>query len=87
MEVESLERAESMVSTNEGLILNRLKAVEKSSEDIIKVSPFSPSVSVSLFLTSNSFFIHLCVLQEAQNSFAHGETGISALFLYCSDKK
>lgn len=37
MEVESLEREESMISTNEGFILNRLKAVEKSSEDIIKV--------------------------------------------------
>uniref|UniRef100_A0A8P4G2K8 Palmdelphin n=1 Tax=Dicentrarchus labrax TaxID=13489 RepID=A0A8P4G2K8_DICLA len=36
MEVEALEREESMVSTNESFILNRLKAVEKSSEDIIK---------------------------------------------------
>nr|XP_046265350.1 palmdelphin isoform X2 [Scatophagus argus] len=36
MEVESLEREESMISTNESFILNRLKAVEKSSEDIIK---------------------------------------------------
>ncbi|KAM9349993.1 palmdelphin-like [Symphorus nematophorus] len=35
-EVESLEREESMISTKEGFILNRLKAVEKSSEDIIK---------------------------------------------------
>ncbi|XP_028283881.1 palmdelphin-like [Parambassis ranga] len=36
MEVESLEREESMISTNESFILNRLKAVEKSTEDIIK---------------------------------------------------
>ncbi|KAE8291431.1 Palmdelphin [Larimichthys crocea] len=36
MEVESLEREESMISSNESFILNRLKAVEKSSEDIIK---------------------------------------------------
>lgn len=35
-EVESLEREESMISINESFILNRLKAVEKSSEDIIK---------------------------------------------------
>uniref|UniRef100_A0A8C3A8X7 Palmdelphin n=1 Tax=Cyclopterus lumpus TaxID=8103 RepID=A0A8C3A8X7_CYCLU len=37
MEVESLERAESMISTNAAFILNRLKAVEKSPRDIIKV--------------------------------------------------
>ncbi|XP_034412188.1 palmdelphin [Cyclopterus lumpus] len=36
MEVESLERAESMISTNAAFILNRLKAVEKSPRDIIK---------------------------------------------------
>ncbi|XP_037642424.1 palmdelphin [Sebastes umbrosus] len=36
MEVESLEREESTISTNESFILNRLKAVEKSSGDIIK---------------------------------------------------
>ncbi|XP_008297530.1 palmdelphin isoform X2 [Stegastes partitus] len=36
MEVESLEREESTISTNETFILNRLRAVEKSSEDIIK---------------------------------------------------
>ncbi|XP_030608252.1 uncharacterized protein palmda isoform X2 [Archocentrus centrarchus] len=36
MEVESLEREESMISTNEGFILNRLKTVEKSPEEIIK---------------------------------------------------
>ncbi|XP_029687327.1 palmdelphin isoform X1 [Takifugu rubripes] len=35
-EVEFLEREESMISTNESFILNQLKAVEKSSEDIIK---------------------------------------------------
>ncbi|XP_038568528.1 palmdelphin-like [Micropterus salmoides] len=36
-EVESLEREESMISTNESFILNRLKAVEKRPEDIIKL--------------------------------------------------
>ncbi|XP_019966181.2 palmdelphin isoform X2 [Paralichthys olivaceus] len=36
MEVEFLEREETMISTNEGFILNRLKAVEKSPEEIIK---------------------------------------------------
>ncbi|XP_076601516.1 uncharacterized protein palmda [Chaetodon auriga] len=36
MEVESLEREESMISTKESFILNRLRSVEKSSEDIIK---------------------------------------------------
>uniref|UniRef100_H3C024 Palmdelphin n=1 Tax=Tetraodon nigroviridis TaxID=99883 RepID=H3C024_TETNG len=45
MEVESLERAESMISTNESLILNRLKAVEKSSEEIIKEQGADPSCS------------------------------------------
>lgn len=37
MEVESLERAESVLSTNESLILSRLKAVEKSPEAVIQV--------------------------------------------------
>lgn len=46
--MEFLEREESMISTNESFILNRLKAVEKSSEDIIKVYAFFLSVSVSL---------------------------------------
>uniref|UniRef100_H2SSE2 Palmdelphin n=1 Tax=Takifugu rubripes TaxID=31033 RepID=H2SSE2_TAKRU len=46
-EVEFLEREESMISTNESFILNQLKAVEKSSEDIIKVSTFFLSVSLS----------------------------------------
>ncbi|XP_063318703.1 palmdelphin-like isoform X2 [Pelmatolapia mariae] len=36
MEVDSLEREESMISVNESFILSRLKAVEKSPEDIIK---------------------------------------------------
>ncbi|XP_030016783.1 palmdelphin-like [Sphaeramia orbicularis] len=35
-QIESLEREESMISTNESFILNRLKAVEKSAEEIIK---------------------------------------------------
>ncbi|GLD61836.1 palmdelphin-like isoform X2 [Lates japonicus] len=44
MEVEYLEREESMISTNESFILNRLKAVEKSPEEIIKEAQenFSP---------------------------------------------
>lgn len=36
-EIETLEREELNISTNEGLILNRLKAIEKSTKDIIKV--------------------------------------------------
>ncbi|KAM4727933.1 palmdelphin-like isoform 2-T3 [Anableps anableps] len=36
MEVDFLERQDSMISTNESLILNRLKIVEKSPEEIIK---------------------------------------------------
>ncbi|KAM7378732.1 hypothetical protein PAMP_004335 [Pampus punctatissimus] len=36
MEIESLEREESLISTNESFILERLKAVEKSPEEIIK---------------------------------------------------
>ncbi|XP_074545682.1 palmdelphin [Halichoeres trimaculatus] len=36
MDILSLEREESIVSTNESFILNRLKAVERSAEDIIK---------------------------------------------------
>lgn len=35
-EIEALEREESIVSRNEGFILDRLKAVEKSTQDIIK---------------------------------------------------
>lgn len=74
-----MERAESMISTNESLILNRLKTVEKSSEDIIKVGTFC--VSVSLSFGANISFIHPRVLQEAQNNFVDGETEISARFL------
>ncbi|XP_026790550.3 palmdelphin [Pangasianodon hypophthalmus] len=37
-EIEALEREELNISTNEGLILNRLKAIEKSTEDIIKAA-------------------------------------------------
>lgn len=37
LEVASLEREESMISTDESFILNRLKVVERSPEDIIKV--------------------------------------------------
>lgn len=35
-EIEVLEREESMISTNEGFILKKLRAVEKSPEDIIR---------------------------------------------------
>ncbi|XP_029929798.1 palmdelphin [Myripristis murdjan] len=35
-EVESLEREETLISANEGFILKKLKAVEKSTEEIIK---------------------------------------------------
>lgn len=35
-EIETLEREEMIISTNEGLILKRLKAIEKSPEEIIK---------------------------------------------------
>ncbi|XP_067309208.1 palmdelphin [Pseudorasbora parva] len=35
-DIEALEREEMNISTNEGLILKRLKAIEKSPEDIIK---------------------------------------------------
>ncbi|KAF4086286.1 hypothetical protein AMELA_G00104680 [Ameiurus melas] len=37
-EIEALEREEINISTKEGLILNRLKAIEKSTEDIIKAA-------------------------------------------------
>uniref|UniRef100_A0A668AN67 Palmdelphin n=1 Tax=Myripristis murdjan TaxID=586833 RepID=A0A668AN67_9TELE len=37
-EVESLEREETLISANEGFILKKLKAVEKSTEEIIKVT-------------------------------------------------
>uniref|UniRef100_A0A3B1IJV1 Palmdelphin n=1 Tax=Astyanax mexicanus TaxID=7994 RepID=A0A3B1IJV1_ASTMX len=37
-EIEALEREELNISTNEGLILKRLKAIEKSTEDIIKAA-------------------------------------------------
>lgn len=36
-DIEALEREELNISTSEGLILSRLKAIEKSTEDIIKV--------------------------------------------------
>ncbi|XP_040028285.2 palmdelphin isoform X1 [Gasterosteus aculeatus] len=59
MEVQSLEREEFRISTNESFILNRLKAVERSPGDVIKeaqdrfvaepllVSKFSPDVPES----------------------------------------
>ncbi|KAK3560746.1 hypothetical protein QTP86_016546 [Hemibagrus guttatus] len=37
-EIETLEREELNISINEGLILNRLKVIEKSAEDIIKAA-------------------------------------------------
>ena len=48
MEVESLERAESVISTNESLVLNQLKAVEKSPEEIIKVHSVSLRLALRL---------------------------------------
>lgn len=36
-EIEALEREETMISKNEGFILKRLKAIEKTPEEIIKV--------------------------------------------------
>uniref|UniRef100_A0A672HRZ7 Palmdelphin n=1 Tax=Salarias fasciatus TaxID=181472 RepID=A0A672HRZ7_SALFA len=40
MELDYLEREESMISVNESFILNRLRTVEKSPEDIIKVDVY-----------------------------------------------
>ncbi|KAG7457176.1 hypothetical protein MATL_G00243760, partial [Megalops atlanticus] len=39
-EIQALERQEMMISTNEGFILKRLKAIEKSPEDIIKEAQY-----------------------------------------------
>jgi len=54
-EIEALEREEMNISTNEGLILKRLKAIEKSPEDIIKVQCFCydsfKTINVSFALT------------------------------------
>ncbi|XP_050950504.1 paralemmin-2 isoform X1 [Labeo rohita] len=49
-EIEALEREEMNISTNEGLILKRLKAIEKSPEDIIK--------AVKADFTSEPIYIH-----------------------------
>ena len=90
MEVESLERAESVISTNESLVLNQLKAVEKSPEEIIKVHSVSLRLALRLCrfaLTTVCVCVCVCACvcdvcvglpQEAQNSFCHGETGSSA---------
>lgn len=40
-ELDFLERQEAMVSTNESLILTRLKAMEKSPEELIQVGRLS----------------------------------------------
>uniref|UniRef100_A0A3B4XMV7 Palmdelphin n=1 Tax=Seriola lalandi dorsalis TaxID=1841481 RepID=A0A3B4XMV7_SERLL len=47
MEVEALEQEESMISTNESFILSRLKAVERSPEEIIKVHTRTQPVQVA----------------------------------------
>ncbi len=60
MEVESLERAESMISTNESFILNRLKAVEKSPEDIIKVHTHTHTHTQSLTDTHTHTQLYFC---------------------------
>ncbi|XP_021322788.1 palmdelphin isoform X3 [Danio rerio] len=49
-EIEALEREEMNISTNEGLILKRLKVVEKSPEDIIK--------AVNADFASEPIYIH-----------------------------
>ncbi|XP_077081637.1 palmdelphin isoform X2 [Siphateles boraxobius] len=49
-EIEALEREEMNISTNEGLILKRLKAIEKSPEDIIK--------AVNADFISDPIYIH-----------------------------
>ncbi|XP_039999636.1 palmdelphin-like [Xiphias gladius] len=66
MEVEFLERQESVISTNERFILNRLKALEKSPEEIIKeaqenfvleplqVTTVIPDVPESIFPPANN---------------------------------
>lgn len=59
-----------MISTNESFILNQLKAVEKSSEDIIKVSTFFLSVSLSVLLCL-SYLLSLTSIVYANNSFIH----------------
>ncbi|XP_075993293.1 uncharacterized protein LOC142988139 [Genypterus blacodes] len=50
-EVESLEREESMISTNESFILNRLKAVERRAEEIIKA--LTPLFAMEINVTKN----------------------------------
>uniref|UniRef100_A0A3B4A0X3 Palmdelphin n=1 Tax=Periophthalmus magnuspinnatus TaxID=409849 RepID=A0A3B4A0X3_9GOBI len=57
-EIEALEREEAIVSKNESFILERLRAVEKSTQDIIKVEPqpvaaATPHFPQSLTLTTN----------------------------------
>uniref|UniRef100_A0A3B4TFK2 Palmdelphin n=1 Tax=Seriola dumerili TaxID=41447 RepID=A0A3B4TFK2_SERDU len=54
MEVEALEQEESMISTNESFILSRLKAVERSPEEIIKVTTEIPNVPESLSPLANN---------------------------------
>lgn len=75
MDILSLEREESIISTNESFILNRLKAVEKSAEDIIKVHTLSHTHSwgfFSLFCVAVTS-LSLSLLQEAQDSFVVGK--------------
>lgn len=55
-EIETLEREELNISTNEGLILNRLKAIETSPEDIIKVKNCLQTVPSYIFLKMQTLF-------------------------------
>lgn len=70
-EVELLERQESVISDNESLILNRLKAVEKSPEDIIKV--ISPRQHARRFVLQLFWHWFVSVFQEAQYGFFFGK--------------
>lgn len=48
-EIEALEKEEMKISANEAAILKKLKSVERTAEDIIKVSP--KIISETRFLT------------------------------------
>uniref|UniRef100_A0A9J8A2Q6 Palmdelphin n=1 Tax=Cyprinus carpio carpio TaxID=630221 RepID=A0A9J8A2Q6_CYPCA len=61
-EIEALEREEMNISTNEGLILKRLKAIEKSPEDIIKVhfsNMLKPKLNIYIILIQYMHKFHL----------------------------
>ncbi|XP_053186605.1 palmdelphin [Scomber japonicus] len=67
-EIDSLERKESVISTNESFILNRLKAVEKSPEEIIKEAQnnFIPALfAMEINVTKNMLTGESTVLSTA----------------------